>query len=117
MGGVDLGITRLASLSDGASFDGPKALRRNLAKPKRVSRSLSRKVRGSANLRNAKAIMARLHARIALIRRDGLHKLTTVLVQRFALSGIEDLNVRALMPNHRLARSIADVGFHEFGLP
>jgi putative transposase len=102
VGGVDLGITRLASLNDGASFDGSKALRRNL---------------GSANRRKAKAIMARLHARIAQIRQDGLHKLTTALVQRFTLIGIEDLNVRAMMANHRLARSIADMGFHAFRLP
>jgi putative transposase len=73
--------------------------------------------RGSANRRKAKAIMARLHARIAQIRQDGLHKLTTALVQRFTLIGIEDLNVRAMMANHRLARSIADMGFHAFRLP
>lgn len=113
-GGVDLGVKALATISDGSTFDGPKALRSNLARLKRQSRALSRKVKGSANRRKAKAKLARLHARIGNIRADGLHKLTTILVSRFALLGIEDLNVRGMMANDRLALSIADMGFYEF---
>jgi putative transposase len=113
-GGVDLGVSSLATLSDGSTFDGPKALRFNLARLKRLSRSLSRKVKGSTNWRKAKAKIARLHARISNIRADALHKLTTELVGRFTVIGIEDLNVRGMMANDRLSRSIADMGFHEF---
>lgn len=113
-GGVDLGVARLATLSDGSVFDGPKALRANLARLKRLSRSLSRKVQGSANRRKGKVKMARLHARIGNIRADALHKLTTELVTRFTVTGIADLNVRGMMAHDRLARSIADMGFHAF---
>lgn len=114
VGGVDLGVKALATISDGSIFDGPKALRSNLARLKRLSRSLSRKVKGSANRKKAKAEITRLHARISNIRKDALHKLTTELVRRFAIIGIEDLNVRGMMANGKLARSIADMGFHEF---
>jgi len=84
-----------------------------------LSHSLSRKIKGSANRTKAKAKIARLHARISNmrisnIRKDALHKLATALVRRFALIGIEDLNVRGMMANGKLARSIADMGFHEF---
>ncbi|MDY0397965.1 MAG: RNA-guided endonuclease TnpB family protein [Desulfuromonas thiophila] len=58
--------------------------------------------------------MARLHARIANIRSDALHKLTSDLTQRFHTIGIEDLNVRGMMTNRHLARSIADMSFYEF---
>lgn len=114
VGGVDLGVKALATLSDGSVFEGPKALRSNLARLKRLSRSLSRKVKGSANRHKAKAKLGRLHARIANIRQDGLHKLTTELVRRFSVIGIEDLNVRGMMANGKLSRAIADMGFHEF---
>jgi putative transposase len=113
-GGVDLGVSSLATMSDGSAVIGPKALRSNLARLKRLSRSLSRKAKGSANRRKAKARIARLHARIGNIRKDALHKLTTGLVERFTVIGIEDLNVRGMMANDRLARSIADMGFHGF---
>ncbi|MDT0131426.1 transposase, partial [Acinetobacter baumannii] len=80
--GMDLGVTTLATLSTGETFIGPKALRSLLARVKRLSRSLSRKVKGSRNYAKAKAKLARLHARIADIRRDGLHKLTTSITSR-----------------------------------
>jgi putative transposase len=113
--GVDLGIKALATLSDDTPpIDSPKALRRNLNRLQRLSRSLSRKVKGSANHLKAKAKLARLHARIANIRNDALHKLTTDLVKRFDTIGIEDLNVRGMMANRHLARAIADVGMSEF---
>jgi putative transposase len=114
VGGVDLGVKALATLSNSCVVAGPKALRSNLEKLKRLSRALSRKLKGSNNRRKAKAKIARLHARIANIRQDALHKLTTDLVRRFTVIGIEDLNVRGMMSNGRLARSIADVGMYEF---
>jgi putative transposase len=111
---VDLGIKALATLSDDTPpVENPKALRGNLKK--RLSRSLSRKLKGSANRRKAKSKLARLHARIANIRNDVMHKLTTDLVTRFAVIGVEDLNVRGMMANGRLARAVADVGMFEFG--
>lgn len=113
-GGVDLGINALATISDGSTIKGPKALRSNMKRLKRLSRSLSRKVKGSANRRKARAKVACLHARISNIRKDGLHKLTTELVRRFSVIGIEDLNVRGMMANGKLSRAIADMGFHEF---
>jgi putative transposase len=113
--GVDLGLTALATLSDDTPpVESPKALRRNLKKLKRLSRSLSRKVKGSANRQKARTKIAKLHARIANIRRDALHKLTTHLVKRFDVIGIEDLNVRGMMANGHLSRAVADVGMSEF---
>lgn len=112
--GVDLGVSELATLSTGEKIAGPKPHKALLARLRRLSRSLSRKQKGSANRRKAKAKLARLHARIANIRRDALHKLTTDLTRRFHTIGIEDLNVRGMVKNRCLARSIADMGFFEF---
>lgn len=80
----------------------------------RLSRSLSRKARGSNNREKARRKLARLHARIANIRQEGLHQLTTSLARRFSIIGIEDLNVRGMLRNRRLSRSIADGAFYEF---
>lgn len=113
--GVDLGISALATFSTGEPpIPGPKAHTALLKRIQRLSRSLSRKQKGSANRRKAKAKLARLHARIANIRSDALHKLTSDLTRRFHTIGIEDLNVRGMMANRHLARSIADMSFHEF---
>jgi putative transposase len=112
--GVDLGITALATLSDGSpKIPAPKPLRRYLNKLKRLSRAVTRKQRGSRNRAKAKTKLARLHRRIAAIRADALHKLTTHLT-RFATIVIEDLNVSGMLANRHLSRSIADVGFFEF---
>jgi len=112
--GVDLGVAALATLSTGETITGPKPHKALLARLQRLSRSLSRKQKGSANREKAKAKLARLHARIAAIRSDSLHKLTTDLARRFHTIVIEDLNVRGMMRNRHLARSIADMGFFEF---
>jgi putative transposase len=112
--GVDLGVSALATLSTGETVPGPKPHTALLRRLKRLSRSLSRKKKGSRNRDKARAKLARLHARIANIRNDALHKLTTDLARRFQVVAIEDLNVRGMLANRRLARSIADMGFHEF---
>jgi putative transposase len=113
-GGVDLGVKALATLSDGTTIEGPKALRRNLKMLRRRSRAYSRKVKGSANRRKSAARLARLHARIANVRQDALHKATTRIVEQFDVIGIEDLNVRGMMANGKLSRAVADVGMFEF---
>jgi putative transposase len=79
-----------------------------------LSRSRSRKQKGSRNRAKAKTKLARLHARIANIRQDALHTLTTNLTRRVHAIVIEDLNVRGMVGNRHLARSIADMGFYEF---
>jgi putative transposase len=112
--GVDLGVSALATLSTGETILGPKPHKALLARLRRCSRSLSRKVKGSANRKKAKIKLSRLHARIANIRSDALHQLTTDLTRRFHTIGIEDLNVRGMLRNRHLARSIADMGFFEF---
>lgn len=112
--GVDLGISALATLSTGETIPGPKPHKALLGRLRRLSRSLSRKQKGSRNRQKAKAKLAKLHARIAAIRSDALHKLTTNLTRRFHTIGIEDLNVRGMMANRHLARSIADMSFFEF---
>lgn len=75
---------------------------------------MSRKQQGSANWHKAKAKLAKLYARISNIRRDALHQLTSDLTRRFSTIGIEDLNVKGMLSNGKLARHIADMGFYEF---
>ncbi|WP_307727638.1 RNA-guided endonuclease TnpB family protein [Massilia sp. ZL223] len=103
----------MAPLSTGEKFEGPKALRTLLPRLRRLSRSLSRKVKGSRNRAKAKLELARLHARIGNIRRDSLHQLSTNITRRFRTIGIEDLNVKGMLANGRLARAISDMGFYE----
>ena len=109
--GVDLGVSALATLSTGEVIAGPKPYKALLDRLRRLSRSLSRKQKGSSN--QAKTKLAKLHARIAATRSDALHKLTSDLTRRFHNIGIEDLNVRGMVKNRHLARSIADIGFFE----
>jgi putative transposase len=111
--GVDLGVSTLATLSTGETWVGPKALRSLLDRLRRLSRALSRKVKGSRNRAKAKARLAKLHARIGNMRRDSLHQLSTNVTRRFHTIGIEDLNVKGMLSNSRLARVIADMGFYE----
>lgn len=111
--GVDLGINRLATLSNGEMFEGPKPLNKELKKLRRRSRQLSRKKKGSKNRQKARIKLARLHLRIRNIRQDALHKLTTHITQNFDAIAIEDLNVKGMMSNRRLARTILDMGFYE----
>ncbi len=111
--GVDLGVAALATLSTGEIIQGPRPHKALLERLRRFSRSLSRKQKGSANRAKAKVRLARLHARIANIRQDALHKLTSNLTRRFDVICIEDLNVRGMMANKKLARHIADIGMYE----
>ena len=112
--GVDLGVSALATLSTGEKVTGAKPHKALLSRLQRLSRSLSRKVKGSANRHKAKQKLAKLHAQIANIRKDCLHQLTTDLTRRFHTIGIEDLNVSGMVKNRHLSRAISDMGFFEF---
>lgn len=111
--GVDLGVSALATLSTGEVIEGPKSHKAALRRLRRANKAQARKRRGSANFRKAKARLGRLHARIANIRRDATHKLTTDLAKTYRVIGIEDLNVRGMSANRHLARAVMDGGFFE----
>lgn len=112
--GVDLGISALATLSTGEVIDGSKPLKKQLQKLKRLSRALSRKVKGSQNRAKAKDKLAKLHAKVSFTRQACLHALTTSITRRFHPLGIEDLNVKGMSKNRKLSRAINDMGFFEF---
>ena len=112
--GIDLGITDLATLSDGTKAQAPKPLKTNLKKLQRLSKSLSRKQKGSNNREKAKTKLSRLYYKISCIRKDFLHKLTTNLVKQFDVICIENLNVKGMIKNHKLSCAISDLGFYEF---
>ena len=111
--GVDLGVLALATLSTGEVVQGPRALGSGLRRLRRLNRRHSRCQRGSANRRRASRRLARHHARVAALRRDHLHKLTTMLAKSHGRIVIEDLNVRGMLGNRRLARRLSDAGFGE----
>jgi putative transposase len=79
----------------------------------RSTRAASREPRHGRGGPRAKSRLAKLHARIADIRRDSLHQLSTSITRRFHTIGIEDLNIKGMLRNRHLARAIADMGFHE----
>ena len=112
--GVDLGIKEFATLSTGEIIPALKPHRAAHQRLVRLSRSLSRKQKGSSNRAKAKTKLAKLHQRIGNIRTNALHKLTTKLATEFDTIAIEDLSVSGMLRNRHLARSIADAGFSEF---
>ncbi|MGK7902229.1 MAG: RNA-guided endonuclease InsQ/TnpB family protein [Hormoscilla sp.] len=112
--GVDLGIKTLAVLSTGEVFDGAKSYRKYEKQLSRLQWLNRRRKIGSANWKKAQVKIARLHRKIANIRKDTLHKLTTYLAKNHGRIGIEDLNVSGMVANHKLAKAIGDMGFYEF---
>lgn len=112
--GVDLGIKNLATLSDDNIFENPKALIKNLKKLKKLSRQHSRKAKDSKNREKSRIKLAKLHAKIANIRKDSLHKATTSIINENQVIILEDLKVSNMLKNEKLARVISDVGLSEF---
>jgi len=118
--GIDLGVMDLATLSDGTKHTGEKPHKALLSRLRRSNKSLSRKQgakkgeKKSKNFNKAQKQLSRLHARIANIRNDDTHKLTTILTQSYGTIGIEDLNVSGMVKNHKLSRAILDMSFFEF---
>ena len=112
--GVDLGLNRLATLSNGERIVNPRHSNRRRRELTHQQRHLARKTKGSVRWEKQRIKVARVHARIKDTREDYLHKATTDLVRRFDLICIEDLNVRGMVKNHKLARSLCDASFGQF---
>lgn len=112
--GIDLGIKEFCITSDGKMIDNPKYLKKSLDKLTKLQRELSRKSKGSSNRNKARIKVARLHEKISNQRKDFLQKLSTKIIRGNDVICIEDLQVKNMIKNHNLARSIFDVSWYEF---
>jgi putative transposase len=112
--GVDLGVTDFAVTSAGDKIANPRHLERKARRLARYQRRMARCQRGSANRAKAAARVARAHRKVRDARRDFLHRTSTRLVCAADLIVIEDLAVRNMVRNRRLARAISDCGWGEF---
>jgi putative transposase len=113
--GADVGLDHLLTLSTGEKIADPRHERRDRTRLAKAQRNLARKAGGDgANRGKARLKAAKIHARIADRRRDGLHKLTTRLVRENQTIVIEDLTVRNMVKNRTLARAISDAAWAQF---
>jgi putative transposase len=113
--GIDLGLKDFAVLSNGEKISNPKYLRQHLHQLKKLQRQASSKTKGSNNRKKANLKVAKEHEKIANLRKDFLHKLSTKLIRENQTVCLEDLNVSGMMQNHCLAQGISDVSWSMFG--
>ncbi|WP_414619434.1 RNA-guided endonuclease InsQ/TnpB family protein [Calothrix sp. CCY 0018] len=111
--GIDLGVTSLVALSTGEKVANPKGFRTKYRKLKKAQKALSRKQKGSNNRHKARLKVAKVHQEIADARKDFLHKLTTRLVRENQTIAVEDLAVKNMVKNRKLALSISDASWGE----
>jgi putative transposase len=109
--GIDVGIESFAILSDGTKIENPKFLIKSERKLARLQRRLSRKKKGSANRRKARFKVARLHQTIFNQRQDFLHKTSFNIIKKFKIISVEKLQIKNMVKNHYLAKSINDVAW------
>src|SRR3989440_11185744 len=106
--GIDVGLNRLSTLSDGRRYENQRPLRHLLKKLRRLNKELARRTKGGKNWQKTREKLGRLHAEIACIRLDWLHKLTTEIAKSSGIVAIEDLHVKGLIRNRCLSRSFSD---------
>ena len=112
--GIDTGIKDLAILSDGKVYENIKTLKTNLKKLKYNQRQLSKKVKGSNSRLKQKSKLATVHEKVTNIRKDYLHKVSTEIIKNHDVICIEDLAVKNMMKNHKLAQAFSDVSLGAF---
>ncbi len=110
--GVDVGITKLATLSDGTEIKNPKILDKYDSKLRKAQRKLSRKKKGSNNRNKQRLKVARLHRKIRNARKDYMHKTSRTLADTYDRLIFEDLRIKNMVKNHHLARSIHDASWN-----
>lgn len=111
--GIDLGVTSLVALSNGEKIANPKGFNAKRRKLKKAQKALARKQKGSSNRHKARLKVAKVHQEISDARKDFLHKLTTRLVRENQTIAVEDLAVKNMIKNRKLALSISDASWGE----
>lgn len=112
--GIDLGIKSFIATSNGKFIDNPKHLIKSIERLKVLQRRLRNKKKGSKNREKATRRIAVIHEKVSNQRKDFLHKLSTDLVRNHSTICMEDLNVKGMLRNHKLAQAISDVGWGMF---
>lgn len=112
--GVDVGLESFATLSDGTAIPNPRLYRAAERKLRRAQRRLSRRVKGSNRRRKARELLAKAHLKVRRARRDFAHKIARMLVNAYDQIAVEKLNIKGMVRNNPLAKSISDAGWGLF---
>jgi putative transposase len=112
--GIDVGLKDFAILSNGRKYENPKWLRKAEKRLAFLQRSLSRKMIGSTNRNKIRLQVAKLHEKVANQRNDFLHKISNEITNENQVIVIEDLKVKNMQKNHKLAKAISEVSWAKF---
>ena len=112
--GIDVGVKTFAVLSDQSVIENPKHLRKSEKRLAKLQRDLSRKEKGSQNRAKARIKVAILHEKITHQRLDFLHKISSKIISDNQAIVLEDLKIKNMVQNHKLAKSISEVSWGMF---